>query len=239
MERSASIGSRRAARPFYAVASRRRAASRVRRSVCGLTVGAPDRAAGWPASRCWRRCGRRRSCASASTTRITRRRQQGAAGRAAAVHQAVDGGDRSGRADPAAAGVGRVDHEAELGVVIGRRAHRVPAAQRVGLHPRPDLRERRHGARPAEEGSRSTRACKGFDTFAPIGPCIAIGLGRRAARGRRLGQRPATAVVEHRALSFPIEHLVEFITFVMTLEPGDIISTGTPAGIGPLCPAIR
>ena len=37
-------------------------------------------------------------------------------------------------------------------------------------------------------------------------------------------------------LIFPIEHLVEYITFVMTLEPGDVISTGTPSGVGPLEP---
>ena len=76
--------------------------------------------------------------------------------------------------------------------------------------------------------------CKGFDTFAPIGPCIATGLdgdprqskaGSTASGGRR--RAPAQLI-------FPIEHLVEFITFVMTLEPGDIISTGTPEGIGPL-----
>ena len=77
--------------------------------------------------------------------------------------------------------------------------------------------------------------CKGFDTFAPIGPCIAVG-----ARRRRRARSKAWVNGERRQASstsqliFPIEQLVEFITFVMTLEPGDIISTGTPAGIGPL-----
>jgi 2-keto-4-pentenoate hydratase/2-oxohepta-3-ene-1,7-dioic acid hydratase in catechol pathway len=76
--------------------------------------------------------------------------------------------------------------------------------------------------------------CKGFDTFAPIGPCVATGLGRepRVVEGWVNGQRRQSSSTAH--LIFSIEHLVEYITFVMTLEPGDIISTGTPAGIGSL-----
>ena len=76
--------------------------------------------------------------------------------------------------------------------------------------------------------------CKGFDTFAPLGPCIATGLNGepRMVEGWVNGERrQASSTAE---LIFPIEHLVEFITFVMTLEPGDVISTGTPSGIGPL-----
>ena len=77
--------------------------------------------------------------------------------------------------------------------------------------------------------------CKGFDTFAPIGPCIADRPERRAARRSRAGSTANAARRRRpRELIFPIEHLVEFITFVMTLEPGDVISTGTPSGIGPL-----
>ena len=76
--------------------------------------------------------------------------------------------------------------------------------------------------------------CKGFDTFAPIGPCIATGLGRgpRTVEGLVNGQRRQSSSTKH--LIFPIEHIIEYITFVMTLEPGDIISTGTPEGVGPL-----
>src|SRR6202048_1368220 len=70
-------------------------------------------------------------------------------------------------------GVGRVDHEAELGVVIGRRAHRVPRAKAwdyvLGLTCVNDVTARDLQAKE----SQYTR-CKGFDTFAPIGPCIAV-----------------------------------------------------------------
>jgi 2-keto-4-pentenoate hydratase/2-oxohepta-3-ene-1,7-dioic acid hydratase in catechol pathway len=133
-------------------------------------------------------------------------------------------------------GVGRVDHEAELGVVIGRRAHRVPRAKAwdyiLGLICVNDVTARDLQGRE----SQFTR-CKGFDTFAPIGPCIAVASaavngGPRGVEGWVNSERRQSSSTQH--LIFPIEQLVEFITFVMTLEPGDIISTGTPQGIGPI-----
>jgi 2-keto-4-pentenoate hydratase/2-oxohepta-3-ene-1,7-dioic acid hydratase in catechol pathway len=130
-------------------------------------------------------------------------------------------------------GVGRVDHEAELGIVIGRRAHRVKRADAwsyvLGLICVNDVT-----ARDLQNKESQYTRCKGFDTFAPIGPCIATGLDGepRAVEGWVNGQRRQASTTAH--LIFPVDHLVEFISFVMTLEPGDIISTGTPAGIGPL-----
>lgn len=130
-------------------------------------------------------------------------------------------------------GVGRVDHEAELGVVIGRRAHRVARANAwqhvLGLICVNDVT-----ARDLQNKESQYTRCKGFDTFAPIGPCIAAGLNGqpRAVEGWVNGERRQASSTAH--LIFPIDQLVEFISFVMTLEPGDIISTGTPAGIGSL-----
>src|SRR5216683_2056202 len=130
-------------------------------------------------------------------------------------------------------GVGRVDHEAELGVVIGRRAHRVPGGHAwdyiLGLTCVNDVTARDL----QQKESHNTRG-KSFDTFAPIGPCVATGLNGvpRGIEGWVNGERRQASNTKH--LIFPIEHLVEFITFVMTLEPGDIISTGTPEGIGPI-----
>jgi 2-keto-4-pentenoate hydratase/2-oxohepta-3-ene-1,7-dioic acid hydratase in catechol pathway len=128
-------------------------------------------------------------------------------------------------------GVGRVDYEAELAVVIGRRAHRVPAARAwdyiLGLTCLNDVT-----ARDLQNKESQYTRCKGFDTFAPIGPCIAAGLNGepRMVEGWLNGERRQRSSTAD--LIFPIEHLVEFITFVMTLEPGDVISTGTPSGIG-------
>jgi 2-keto-4-pentenoate hydratase/2-oxohepta-3-ene-1,7-dioic acid hydratase in catechol pathway len=130
-------------------------------------------------------------------------------------------------------GVGRVDHEAELGVVIGRRAHRVKAANAwdyiLGLTCVNDVT-----ARDLQKKESQYTRCKGFDTFAPVGPSIAIGLNGepRAVEAWVNSERRQASSTRH--LIFPIEHLIEFITFVMTLEPGDIVATGTPAGIGPI-----
>ena len=130
-------------------------------------------------------------------------------------------------------GVGRVDYEAELAVVIGRRAHRVSKANAwdyiLGLTCVNDVT-----ARDLQNRDSQYTRCKGFDTFAPIGPCIATGLsgGPRAVEGWLNGERRQASTTDQ--LIFSIEHLVEFITFVMTLEPGDVISTGTPSGIGSL-----
>jgi len=130
-------------------------------------------------------------------------------------------------------GVGRVDHEAELGIVIGRRAHRVKAAHAwdyvLGLTCVNDVT-----ARDLQKKESQYTRCKGFDTFAPIGPAIATGLNGepRGVEGWVNDERRQASSTRH--LIFPIEHLIEFITFVMTLEPGDIISTGTPEGIGPV-----
>jgi len=130
-------------------------------------------------------------------------------------------------------GVGRVDHEAELGIVIGRRAHRVSAANAwdhvLGLICVNDVT-----ARDLQKKEAQYTRCKGFDTFAPIGPCIATGLGPapRVVEGWVNGERRQSSSTT--LLIFPIEHILEYITFVMTLEPGDVILTGTPEGVGPL-----
>ena len=130
-------------------------------------------------------------------------------------------------------GVGRVDHEAEVGLVIGRRARRVPAERAaeyiLGVTCVNDVT-----ARALQKAIGHYTRPKGFDTFAPIGPCIALGLdwsnlGLQGWVNGDLRQDSTTA-----DLIFPIPYLVEFITAVMTLLPGDIISTGTPSGIGPL-----
>ena len=133
-------------------------------------------------------------------------------------------------------GAGQVDHEAEAGIVIGQRASQVDerdAARYIfGLTCVNDVTAREL----QNKGAGYTRA-KGFDTFAPVGPCIARGLDYGKADGltvegwvngvRRQGSST-------RELIFPIPKLVAFISAIMTLLPGDIISTGTPAGIGPL-----
>lgn len=128
---------------------------------------------------------------------------------------------------------GRVDHEAELGLVIGRRASRVSLNKAhdyiLGLTCVNDVTSRDL----QKKDGQFTRA-KGFDTFAPIGPCIAVGLEGRDLQVRGYVNGDLRQDSRTRELIFTISELVEFITAVMTLEPGDIISTGTPSGVGPI-----
>lgn len=132
-------------------------------------------------------------------------------------------------------GVGRVDHEAELGVVIGKRAWRVPRAQALdyvlGVTCVNDVTARELQARDIQY----TRA-KGFDTFAPIGPRVATGYDGRPLTVEALVNGQVRQSSSTRELIFPVDHLIWFISSVMTLLPGDIIATGTPSGIGPIVP---
>jgi len=75
---------------------------------------------------------------------------------------------------------------------------------------------------------------KGFDTFAPLGPCIAVGLDPAdlAVTGTVNGVRRQHSRTNQ--LVFPAAELIAYISNVMTLEPGDVISTGTPSGIAGL-----
>jgi len=130
---------------------------------------------------------------------------------------------------------GRVDHEAELGVVIGRRTRDVRASQAhehiLGVVAVNDVT-----ARELQKKDGHYTRCKGFDTFAPIGPCIAVGLEGRDLQVRGYVNGDLRQDSRTRELIFTIPELIEFISAVMTLEPGDIISTGTPSGIGPIRP---
>ncbi len=136
-------------------------------------------------------------------------------------------------------GVGRVDHEAELGVVIGRRATRVTAGEAracvFGLTCVNDVT-----ARALQDRGVQFSHAKGYDTFAPIGPCVVMGLDARAAGGGEglTVEGLVNGVVRQRSttaqLIFPIDELIACTSAIMTLEPGDVIATGTPAGIGPL-----
>ncbi|MDO8835749.1 MAG: fumarylacetoacetate hydrolase family protein [Vicinamibacterales bacterium] len=129
--------------------------------------------------------------------------------------------------------VGRIDHEAEMAIVMRRRATCVKAADAdayiLGVTCANDVT-----ARDLQNSGFQYSHVKGFDTFAPLGPCVAIGLdfGNLGVEGwvngvRRQGSRTDQLV-------FSAAELVEYISHIMTLEPGDVISTGTPSGVGPL-----
>jgi 2-keto-4-pentenoate hydratase/2-oxohepta-3-ene-1,7-dioic acid hydratase in catechol pathway len=129
--------------------------------------------------------------------------------------------------------VDRVDYEAELAVIIGKQGHKIPAARAAdhifGYTCLNDVTARHI----QKQDGQWTRG-KGFDTFCPIGPEVVRGIdvsditveaylnGARKQHGRTS------------EMIFPIPVLIEFISSVMTLLPGDVISTGTPEGIDPM-----
>jgi 2-keto-4-pentenoate hydratase/2-oxohepta-3-ene-1,7-dioic acid hydratase in catechol pathway len=140
-----------------------------------------------------------------------------------------------GEAIEAPAWAGRVDHEAELGVVIGRTARNVKAG-RAAEYIRGLIAVNDVTARDLQNKDGQYTRCKGFDTFAPIGPCIAVGLDGRDLQVQGFVNGNLRQNSRTRELIFTIPELVEFISAVMTLLPGDIISTGTPSGVGPIRP---
>ena len=132
-------------------------------------------------------------------------------------------------------GYQRVDFEGELALVISRRARRVEAARAMdhvlGLSCLNDVT-----VRDLQVKDGQWARAKGLDGFCPVGPLIRTGLD---ASDLRLVSRVNGEVKQDSRTSdliFPLPQLIEFITRYMTLEPGDIVSTGTPSGVGNLAP---
>jgi 2-keto-4-pentenoate hydratase/2-oxohepta-3-ene-1,7-dioic acid hydratase in catechol pathway len=128
-----------------------------------------------------------------------------------------------------------VHYEGEIGVVIGTRLRRATETQaRAGIAGITCVND--VTARDLQRSDEHWTRAKGFDTFCPVGPRVA------AIAPERLEElevfcRVNGAVRQHgraRDMVFPITALVAYISQVMTLEPGDLIATGTPAGVGPL-----
>lgn len=125
----------------------------------------------------------------------------------------------------------RVDHEAELAMVVGRRVGPGDAVKGslFGFTCANDVT-----ARDLQKIDGQWTRAKGFDTFCPLGPVLAAGLdaSRLELYGRVNGKVRQKATTDQ--MIFPPQKLLEFIASVMTLLPGDVILTGTPAGIGPV-----
>ena len=110
----------------------------------------------------------------------------------------------------------------------GRRG-RAGARGDLRLH----RRQRRHRARPAEAGRQWARA-KGFDTFCPLGPWIETDLDVSDLRSPRRWAATSRQDGRTSLMIFDVPTLVSYVSSVMTLLPGDVILTGTPAGVGPM-----
>ena len=128
----------------------------------------------------------------------------------------------------------KVDYEAELGVIIGRRGRHIAVGEAIdyiaGYTIVNDV-----SARDLQSSDSQWIRGKSFDSFAPMGPCMVgtsvlgdgDGLDIRLRLNGEMMQNSNT-----RNLIFKVPDLVSYISQVMTLEPGDVISTGTPSGVG-------
>jgi 2-keto-4-pentenoate hydratase/2-oxohepta-3-ene-1,7-dioic acid hydratase in catechol pathway len=128
----------------------------------------------------------------------------------------------------------RVDYEGELAVVIGRRLSRPAAGEDVrpyilGYTCLNDVTARDLQMRDVQ----FTRA-KGFDTFCPIGPVLVTDLDPTTTTLETFVNGIKKQDGHTSKMLFSVDVIIRWIAQVMTLEPGDVIATGTPAGVGPL-----
>jgi 2-keto-4-pentenoate hydratase/2-oxohepta-3-ene-1,7-dioic acid hydratase in catechol pathway len=126
----------------------------------------------------------------------------------------------------------QVEHEAEIGVMIGRTARHVSTAEATacvaGYMPLNDVT-----ARDLQRLDVQFARSKGFDTFCPVGMPVA----REEWRDLEVICRVNGTVRQHGHavdMIFGIPEIIAYVSRIMTLEPGDIIATGTPSGVGPL-----
>jgi 2-keto-4-pentenoate hydratase/2-oxohepta-3-ene-1,7-dioic acid hydratase in catechol pathway len=131
----------------------------------------------------------------------------------------------------------RLDYEGELGVVIGRRAHKVKSADAaayiLGYTPVNDVT-----ARDLQRKDGQWTRGKGFDTFCPVGPYIVprdqVNLKELRVRTFVDGEKKQDAAIAE--MIFSVDNIIAYVSAFMTLEPGDLIATGTPSGVGPMQP---
>jgi len=129
----------------------------------------------------------------------------------------------------------RTDYEGELGVVIARRCHRLADSENVRPYILGYTCVNDFTARDLQSKEPQWVRGKGFDTFCPVGPLVADGLDPWA--GIQVETRVNGDVRQSgntKDFIFPLDVLIRYISQIMTLEPGDLIATGTPKGVGPV-----
>lgn len=127
----------------------------------------------------------------------------------------------------------RIEFEAELAIVIGKRARNISAADSasviLGYSCANDVSNRDLQLKDKQ----FTRA-KSFDTYKPIGPWIETELNPDSLSIRLLQNGIVRQDSTTADMIFPTAFIIEFVSSIMTLEPGDVIITGTPSGVGPM-----
>jgi len=127
----------------------------------------------------------------------------------------------------------RVDYEAELGVVIGKTARDVAREDAeeyiLGLTCVNDVT-----ARDLQKKDGQWTRAKGFDTFCPVGPWIITGVDYSSIQVEGILNDTVMQSGSTAQMIFDIPCLISYVSSIMTLNPGDLISTGTPSGISPM-----
>jgi 2-keto-4-pentenoate hydratase/2-oxohepta-3-ene-1,7-dioic acid hydratase in catechol pathway len=127
----------------------------------------------------------------------------------------------------------RVEHEAELAAIIGQRGRWIKPEDAddhiLGYSAANDV-----SARDLQRSDNQWTRAKGFDTFCPVGPWIETDLDPADTLITCSVNGQMRQMASTRDMVFTVRQLVAFVSSVMTLEPGDVILTGTPAGVGPL-----
>ncbi len=132
----------------------------------------------------------------------------------------------------------QVDYEAEMGIIISKKARNIKgknAGEFIGGYTvLNDVT-----ARDLQKKDGQWTRAKSFDTFAPVGPAIETELD---PDNQNIFLKLNSKIKQHsntKNMIFGVEELLEFISHIMTLNPGDIIATGTPPGVGPMQPGDR
>jgi len=135
----------------------------------------------------------------------------------------------------------RTDYEGELGVVIARRCRQLPDSEDVRPYILGYTCVNDFTARDLQNKDSQWARAKGFDTFCPVGPVVAAGINIDPWAGVQLETRvkgQGTSELRQsgntRDFIFPLDVVIRYISQIMTLEPGDLIATGTPKGVGPV-----
>lgn len=129
----------------------------------------------------------------------------------------------------------RVDYEGELGVVIGRRGRNLKSSEAAGYILGYTCVNDVTARDLQRKDGQWTRG-KGYDTFCPVGPCIVpreeVDLAGLRVRTFVNGEKKQDAPISE--MIFSVGDIIAYVSGFMTLEPGDLIATGTPSGVGPL-----
>lgn len=129
----------------------------------------------------------------------------------------------------------RVDHEGELGVIIGRRCHELPEGESAAPYILGYTIVNDVTARDLQTKDGQWTRAKGFDTFCPFGPIVTTELD--LAAGVQVQTRVNGELKQNgntRDMMFSIDRIIQHISQFCTLLPGDLIATGTPEGVGPM-----